>query len=143
MIVPYLIAKMSASAKRFCSKQRSTAMAMFPVRSARASSPPELSVLIVKGFRAKASSWALAIWRASSSWALAEIWSKTSLPASSAPASPLPASQVWSLTQSYSVDFSQSRISVKKCVFDKRTIEVCFSCFGQLVLGPPCLARHS
>ena len=27
--------------------------------------------------------------------------------------------QVWSLTQFYSVDFSQSRISVKKCVFNK------------------------
>ena len=30
--------------------------------------------------------------------------------------------QVWSLTQSYSVDFSQSRIGVKKCVFNKRSI---------------------
>ena len=28
----------------------------------------------------------------------------------------------------YSVDFSQSRISVKKCVFNKRTIKVCVSC---------------
>ena len=27
--------------------------------------------------------------------------------------------QVWSLTQFYSVDFSQSRIGVKKCVFNK------------------------
>ena len=36
--------------------------------------------------------------------------------------------QVWSLTQSYSVDSSQSRISVKKCVFSKRTIKVSFSC---------------
>ena len=36
--------------------------------------------------------------------------------------------QVWSLTQFYSVDFSQSRISVKKCVFNKRTIKVCVSC---------------
>ena len=36
--------------------------------------------------------------------------------------------QVWSLTQFYSVDFSQSRIGVKKCVFNKRTIKV-FSCF--------------
>ena len=33
--------------------------------------------------------------------------------------------QVWSLTQFYSVDFSQSRIGVNKCVFNKRTIEVC------------------
>ena len=32
---------------------------------------------------------------------------------------------VWSLTQFFSVDFSQSRISVKKCVFNKRTINVC------------------
>ena len=33
-------------------------------------------------------------------------------------------SQVWSLTQFYSVDFSQSRISVKKCVCNKLTIKV-------------------
>ena len=37
-------------------------------------------------------------------------------------------SQVWSLTQFYSVDFSQSRIGVNKCVFNKRTIKVCVSC---------------
>ena len=36
--------------------------------------------------------------------------------------------QVWSLSQFYSVDFSQSRIGVKKCVFNKRTIKVCVSC---------------
>ena len=36
--------------------------------------------------------------------------------------------QVWSLTQLYSVDFSQSRIGVNKCVFFKRTIKVCISC---------------
>ena len=36
--------------------------------------------------------------------------------------------QVWSLTQFYSVDFSQSRIGVNKCVFYKRTIKVCVSC---------------
>ena len=36
-----------------------------------------------------------------------------------------PEEQVWSLTQFYSVDFSQSRIGVKKCVFNKRTIKVC------------------
>ena len=36
--------------------------------------------------------------------------------------------QVWSLTQFYSVDFSQSRVSVTKCVFNKRTIKVCVSC---------------
>ena len=39
--------------------------------------------------------------------------------------------QVWSLTQFYSVDFSQSRISVKKCVFNKHTIKVCISCCWQ------------
>ena len=37
-------------------------------------------------------------------------------------------SQVWSLTQFYSVDFSQSRNGVNKCVFYKRTIKVCVSC---------------
>ena len=36
--------------------------------------------------------------------------------------------QVWSLPQFYSVDFSQSRIGIKKCVFYKRTIKVCVSC---------------
>ena len=35
---------------------------------------------------------------------------------------------VWSLTQFYPVDFSQSRIGVKKCVFNKRTIKVRVSC---------------
>ena len=37
--------------------------------------------------------------------------------------------QVWSLTQFYSVDFSQSRICIKKCVFNKPTIKVCVSSF--------------
>ena len=36
--------------------------------------------------------------------------------------------QVWSLTQFYSVDFSQSRTDVQKCVFNKHTIKVCVSC---------------
>ena len=36
--------------------------------------------------------------------------------------------QVWPLTQLYSVDFLKSRIDVKKCVFNKRTIKVCVSC---------------
>ena len=36
--------------------------------------------------------------------------------------------QVWSQTQLNSVDFSQSRIGVKKCHFNKRTIMVCVSC---------------
>ena len=40
----------------------------------------------------------------------------------------LKTSQVWSLTQFYSVDCSKSRIDVKKCVFNKRTIKVCVSC---------------
>ena len=37
-------------------------------------------------------------------------------------------SQVCSLTQLHSIDFSQSRISIKKCVFNKRTFKVCVSC---------------
>ena len=37
--------------------------------------------------------------------------------------------QVWSLTQFYSVEFSQYRISATKCVFNKLTIEVSVSCF--------------
>ena len=41
------------------------------------------------------------------------------------------ARQVWSLTQFYSVVFSQSRISGKKCVFNKRTIKVCVRCCWQ------------
>ena len=36
--------------------------------------------------------------------------------------------QVWPLIQFYFLDFSQSRIGVKKCVFNKRTIKVCVSC---------------
>ena len=36
--------------------------------------------------------------------------------------------QVWSLTHFYSVDFSKSRIGVKKCVFYKRKTKVCVSC---------------
>ena len=42
-----------------------------------------------------------------------------------------------SLTKLDPVDFSQSRISVKKCVFNKRTIKVCVSYFVDGVLGPP------
>ena len=37
--------------------------------------------------------------------------------------------QVWSLTRFFSVDFLQSRISVDKCVLNKRTIKVCVNCF--------------
>ena len=36
--------------------------------------------------------------------------------------------QVWSPTQFNSVDFSQSRIGVNKCVFNKHTIKVSVSC---------------
>ena len=36
--------------------------------------------------------------------------------------------QVWSLTQFYSVDFSQSRIGVSRCLFYKCTIKVSVSC---------------
>ena len=36
--------------------------------------------------------------------------------------------QVWPPTQFYSVDFSQSRIGVRKCVFNKRTIKEFVSC---------------
>ena len=50
------------------------------------------------------------------------------LPAGPPPPPPAGALQVWSLTQFYSVDFSQTRIGVKKCVFNKRTIKVCVSC---------------
>ena len=39
------------------------------------------------------------------------------------------AQALWQQTQSSSVDFSQSRIGVKKCVFNKHTIKVCVSCF--------------
>ena len=38
--------------------------------------------------------------------------------------------QVWTHSlKSNSVDFSKSRIGVKKCVFNQRTIKVCVSCF--------------
>ena len=33
--------------------------------------------------------------------------------------------QVWSLNQFYSVNFSQSKIGVNKCVFNELTIKVC------------------
>ena len=52
--------------------------------------------------------------------------------------------QVSSLTQFYSVDFSQSRIIVKKCVFDKRTIKRCAAAVFDDVLGPLRLsAQHT
>ena len=36
--------------------------------------------------------------------------------------------QVWSLPQFYSVDFSKSRVGVKKCVYNARTIKVDVGC---------------
>ena len=47
-----------------------------------------------------------------------------------------------SLTQFYSVDFSQSRIGVKKCVFNKRTVKVCLSCCWRCPGTSP-LARNN
>ena len=44
------------------------------------------------------------------------------------PGTALLITMLMSLTQFYSVDFSQSRIGVNKCVFYKRTIKVCISC---------------
>ena len=41
---------------------------------------------------------------------------------------PVMAHSVWSPTQFYPVDFSLSRIGVKKCVFNKRAVKVCVSC---------------
>ena len=46
--------------------------------------------------------------------------------------------QVWSQTQFYSVDFSQSRISVEKCIFNMLASAVLDGVFG-----PLCLARHT
>ena len=48
--------------------------------------------------------------------------------------------QVWSLF--YSVDFSQSRIGVKKCVFNICKTKVSVNCVDS-VLGPSLLARHT
>ena len=39
------------------------------------------------------------------------------------------AQQLQTNSITFSVDFSQSRIGLKKCVFNKRTIKVCVSCF--------------
>ena len=44
--------------------------------------------------------------------------------------------KVWSLTQFYSLGFSQSRISVKKCVFDRQGAKVLGSVVLEGVLGP-------
>ena len=48
-----------------------------------------------------------------------------------------------SLTQFYSGDFSKSRIGVKKCVFNKRTMSRFASAVVDGVLGPPRIARHT
>ena len=50
--------------------------------------------------------------------------------------------QVWSLTQFYSVDFSQSRIRVNKCVFTYAQSRFA-SVVVDDVLGPPRLALHT
>ena len=50
--------------------------------------------------------------------------------------------QVWSLTQFYSVDFSQSRIGVKSA-FSTNTLSRFVSVVADGVLGPPRLARHT
>ena len=50
---------------------------------------------------------------------------------------------VWSLTQFSSVDFSKSRIVVKKCIFNKNAQSRFASVVVDSVLGPPRLARHT
>ena len=47
------------------------------------------------------------------------------------------------LMQFYSVDFSLSRIIIKKCVFNKRTIKVCVSAVFDGVIKPLRLAQHT
>ena len=49
--------------------------------------------------------------------------------------------QVWSLTQFYSVDFSQSRIDVKSAF--STNAQSRFASVVDGVLGPPRLARHN
>ena len=58
------------------------------------------------------------------------------------PSKEMSADQVWSLTQFYSVDFSQSRIGVKS-VFAKNAQSRFASVVVDCVLGPPRLARHT
>ena len=50
--------------------------------------------------------------------------------------------RVWSVTQFYAVDFSQSRIHVKKCAFNKRTINVFVSCFCRCLRTSTPSAAH-
>ena len=50
--------------------------------------------------------------------------------------------QVWSLSRFYSVDFSQSRIGVEKCILNKRTIKVCISCSWRWTETSPPSAPH-
>ena len=52
------------------------------------------------------------------------------------------ADQVWSLTQFYSVDFSQSRIGVKSAFLTNAQLRFT-SVIVDGVLGPPHLARHT
>ena len=49
--------------------------------------------------------------------------------------------QGWSLAQSYTIGFSQWRISVKKCAFYKHTFKVCFICVGGF-LEPTWMCLH-
>ena len=51
--------------------------------------------------------------------------------------------QVWSLNQFYSVDFSKSRIVVKKCVFKNTQSRIAPVVVVDSVLGPPRLAQHT
>ena len=51
--------------------------------------------------------------------------------------------QAWSLTQFYSVDFSKSRINVKKSAFSTNAQPRFASVVVEGVLGPPCPARHT
>ena len=51
--------------------------------------------------------------------------------------------QVWSLIQFNSVDFSQSRIDVKKCVFYKRTIKACVQLFLTVSLNLCCSGSNA
>ena len=86
--------------------------------------------------------WCLFPWQERlTCWSWPCWWSCWPIPAGSATSAatqwwPRPAAcstpgavQVWSRTHSYSVDFSKSRIGVKKSVFNKHKIKVCVSCF--------------
>ena len=51
--------------------------------------------------------------------------------------------KVWSLTQFSSVDFSKSRIVVKKCIFNKNAQSRFASVVVDSVLAPPRVALHT